>query len=464
MLKIFNTLGRQKEEFKAINKNQVKFYQCGPTVYSYQHIGNLRSVVLADFINRSLQYLGYEVIFVRNYTDVGHLSGDNEGDADQGEDRMAKASRTEKKDPIQIANFYIQSYEKDIKDLNTLLPTFQPRATEHIQEQIEMIKILLAKKYAYQSELAIYFDTSQLKNYHQLSGQNLSENICGAGSGEVQDGEKKNPADFALWFFKKGVHQKALQTWPSPWGEGFPGWHLECSAMAKKYLGETLDLKMGGIEHIPIHHTNEIAQSEQVNDKKYVNYWLHNEHLTMAGKKMSKSAGTVYLLTDIVKKGFSPLDLRYFFLQSHYRSKQNFTWEALKASQKAREKLILKLKQLPTGGEVSAKWNNKFKEKIADDFSMPEALAVVWEILKSDLNLADQRATILNFDLVLGLNLKEEIEKKVEIPKEIEKLAEEREQARQKKDWAESDRLRAEIKKAGFEVKDLSTGFEIFKI
>ncbi|MFA5318694.1 MAG: cysteine--tRNA ligase, partial [Patescibacteria group bacterium] len=309
MLKIYNTLTKKKEEFKPINENRVGFYHCGPTVYWTQHIGNMRAMVLCDLIARSLEYLGYNVKLVRNFTDVGHLTSDE----DEGEDKLEKGARREGKTPEEIARKYITVFENDIRDLNVMEPEVKPRATKHIKEMQAMIKILLEKGFAYKTELAIYFDVSKVKDYTKLSGQVLEKNISDAGSGEVSDKNKKNPTDFALWFFKKGAHKNALQTWSSPWGEGFPGWHIECSAMSKKYLGDTFDLHMGGIEHVPVHHTNEIAQSESANGVKFVNYWLHNGHLTVDGSKMSKSEGTAYSIEEIKSKDFNPLALRYFF-------------------------------------------------------------------------------------------------------------------------------------------------------
>ncbi len=459
---IKNTLSKNKEIFIPLEKNKVRFYQCGPTVYWNQHIGNMRAVVLADFINRSLKYLGYEVNFVRNYTDVGHLSGDNNGDADSGEDRMEKAAKREEKSPEEISDFYINQYEKDIKKLNTLKPTHRPRATDYISEQIDMIENLLEKNFAYSTELAIYFDVSKAENYYKLSGQKASENICGAGSGNVYDNNKKNSEDFALWFFKNGAHKNALQTWNSPLEnkiQGFPGWHLECSAMSKKLLGNTLDLKMGGIEHIPIHHTNEIAQSENANGEKYVNYWLHNEHLSFNGKKISKSEGTSILISDLEKKGFSALDLRYFFLQAHYRSKQNFTWESLEASKTAREKLNKRVSSFADGGKISESFKKEFQEKIEDDFSTPEALALVWKVLKSEISDKDKKATIFDFDKILGLNLNESFsESSAEIldtiTTEISALLSSRQIARSKKDWKTSDQIRKQIEGLGYKIID----------
>ena len=336
MIKLFNTLSRQKEDFIPIKDKKVGIYYCGPTVYWTQHIGNLRGAFCADLAVRVLKYFRYKVKMVRNYTDVGHLTSDD----DFGVDKMEKSALKEKLSPKQIADKYINVYEQDTRELNFLEPDYKPKATENIKEMIKMIEILLEKGFAYATPLAIYFDITKAKDYTRLSKQKLDENIKGAGKGEITDIEKKNPYDFALWFFKAGAHENALQYWPSPFksalvekGYGFPGWHIECSAMSKKYLGDTFDIHMGGVEHIPVHHTNEICQSESTNGVKYVNYWLHNEHLLVDNKKMSKSEGTGFSLKEVKEKGFDPLSLRYFFLQAHYRSKQNFTWEALDAAQ-----------------------------------------------------------------------------------------------------------------------------------
>ncbi|MBU4480377.1 cysteine--tRNA ligase [Patescibacteria group bacterium] len=478
MIKIFNTLTKQKEEFKPIENNKVRFYYCGPTVYKTQHIGGLRGNFTADSIRRSLMYLNYKVNFVSNYTDVGHLTGDNEGDADTGEDRMEISARIEGKTPKEIADVAIENYEKDTKDLNLLFPTTRCRATDYIQEMIDMVQILLDKGFAYQTDLAIYFDVSKAKDYTRLSGQKLEENIQGAGTGEISDSQKKNPVDFVLWFFKKGKHQNALQTWGSPWGEGFPGWHIECSAMSKKHLGNTMDIHMGGKEHITIHHTNEIAQSEAANGVNFVNYWIHNEHLVIDNKKMSKSIGNVVMLKDIKEKGFDPLALRYFFLQAHYRSGQNFTWEALQSAQKGLVNLYEQTAELFESkkpfwifwkkGKINEEFKNKFTEKIEDDFNTPQALAVVSELLKSKIENKDKLATILEFDKVLGLKLDEatnKIPQKISISKltqDIQSLIKEREIARKNKDYQKSDELREKIEGLGYKIKDTEKGQEIF--
>lgn len=468
MLQIYNTLTKTKEEFKPQKKSIVSFYHCGPTVYWVQHIGNMRAMVLADLIVRSLEYLGYKVNLVRNYTDVGHLTSDE----DEGEDKMSKRAKTEKSSPEQIAEKYIKIFEQDITDLNIEPAWKKPRATKHVQEMINLVQILLDKGYAYTTDLAVYFDVTKFENYTKLSGQKLEQNILAAGKGEVSDKNKKHPADFALWFFKVGAHQNALQTWPSPFesplvenGEGFPGWHIECSAMSQKYLGETIDIHMGGVEHIPVHHTNEIAQSEAATGKPFVRYWLHNEHLTVDGGKMSKSEGTAYTLSDIKVKGYDPMVLRYFFCQAHYRSKQNFTWEALKASKVALDNLRDRITSYQKRGDMGAvndEYNKKFITAIEDDFNISQALAVAWEMGKSNMDDKDKWATWLKFDRVLGLGL-DKIET-IEIPPNVAEIAEARERARQQKDWEASDKLREQIISLGFEVEDNADGYHLKKI
>lgn len=468
---IKNTLTQEKELFKPIKEGVVSMYQCGPTLYWYQHIGNLRSVVLADFIVRTLKTNGYDVNFVRNYTDVGHLSGDNEGNADAGEDRMIKASERENKKPEDIAKFYRQAYEKDIVALNTIKPKHTPQATDYIRQMQEMIIVLLAKGFAYTTPLAVYFDISKAKDYTRLSGQKIEDLIANSGHGSVNDSDKKNPGDFALWFFKAGKHSKAIQTWRSPFvselvdgGEGFPGWHIECSAMIKDTLGDTIDIHMGGIEHIPIHHTNEIAQSESANGDPFVNYWVHNEHLQFEGKKMSKSEGTSFNLEQIESKGYNPLVLRYFFAQAHYRSKQNFTWEAIEAAKVSLGRLRESVNNLPEGGCVSSDDYDDFIKAINDDFNIPQGLAVVQKILKSDISDADKKATIVKCDEVLGLDLDKTFITPSVIPDEVSELAEQRDVARKNKDWQKADELRDQIEKMGFSVKDDGEKSKVFKV
>lgn len=478
MLKIFNTLGKEKQVFTPIEEGKVRFYHCGPTVYWTQHIGNMRAVVMGDLIRRSLAYLGYEVKYVRNYTDFGHLTSDG----DEGEDKMEKGAKREGISPKEIADKYINEFEVDVNSLNVLLPTVTARATDYLQPMIEMVKVLLDKGIAYLTPKAIYFDITKFPEYTALSGQKLEMNKLGEGHGDVSDSNKKNPADFALWFFRTGPHKNALQYWPSPFtspevenGYGFPGWHIECSAMAKSNLGNTLDLHMGGVEHIPVHHTNEIAQSESANNAKYVNYWIHNEHLDVDGTKMSKSLGNVYNLSSIIEKGYNPLSLRYFFLQSHYRSKQNFTFEALDASSKAYERLLNFINNWAKESEntprpdykVDETFKTQFVEALEDDFNIPAALSIVWDVTKSNLPSYIKLGTVLNFDSVLGLKLDESLTnpKSFEISLDAQILIDEREIARLNKDWEKSDELRDKLKSEfGLIVKDTSNGQEVSKI
>ena len=454
-LNLYNTFTRQKEIFKPIKKNKVSFYHCGPTVYWTQHIGNMRGMFCADSVVRTFKYLDYQVKHVRNYTDVGHLTSDQ----DEGEDKMSKGARREGIKPQQIAEKYIKIFELDTNNLNILEPTVKPKATEHIQEIVKMVQDLLDKDYAYTTDLAVYFNISKAKNYTQLSGQKLEEKLKGAGRAEISDTQKKNPADFALWFFKTDKHKNALQYWDSPFGQGFPGWHIECSVMANRYLGETIDIHMGGIEHISVHHTNEIAQSESANGVKFVNYWLHNEHLLIAHKKMSKSKGNIIILDDIIRKGFNPLALRYLLLQAHYRSKQNFTWPIMESAQKGFNNLVNQIKELGNKlGKINKEYKNKFIEKITNDFNLPQGLVVIQELLKSNLSNPEKLATILDFDKVLGLNLDKIRKEKLIVTESIKKLVKEREQARKNKDWPKADQIRKQINEKGYQIEDTDNG------
>lgn len=466
-MNVYNTLTRKIEEFKPLEPNKVRFYHCGPTVYWIQHIGNLRAMTWADLIRRSLIYLGYKVNFVRNYTDVGHLTSDQ----DEGEDKMEKGAKREGLSPSQVADKYIKIFEDDTKKLNILSPNHKPRATQFVSQMIDMIEILLAKKHAYITALAIYFDVSTFKNYNQLNRQKIDLNIAGAGKGKAEDPKKRHFSDFALWFLKKGVHENALQTWPSPWGVGFPGWHIECSVMAKSLLGKTIDIHMGGVEHIPVHHSNEIAQSEAANGVTFVKYWLHNEHLKVEGGKMAKSAGTGLTLSDVIEKGFDPLDLRYFYLMAHYRSKQNFTWNALASAQITFNKLrefVISLRKQTSRQQLSQEKLSQFDQfrqdfvtSISNDFQIPQAVAIMWNMLKSNIPSQDKLDLLYEFDQVFGLKLSEIQEEK--IPEEIQKLAKDREEARKKGDFVTSDNLRKQIAEKGYIVEDLQEGFKIKK-
>ncbi len=476
MLKVYNTLSRKLEIFEPLKNEKVSFYHCGPTVYWTQHIGNMRGMTMADLIRRSLIYLGYEVKFVRNYTDVGHLTSDQ----DEGEDKMEKGARREGLTPDQIAEKYIKVFEDDLDRLNILEPDFKPHATQYISEMLKMVKVLVDKGYAYVTPKAVYFDISKYPEYNKLNRQDLEQNIMGAGSGDVSDPDKKHSEDFSLWFFKTGVHKNAMQTWESPFisidvqnGLGFPGWHIECSAMSKALLGNTIDIHMGGIEHIPVHHTNEIAQSECANGVKFVNYWLHNEHLTVDGKKMAKSEGTSYSLSEIIERGYDPMVLRYLFLNAHYRSKQNFTWEAMDGAAVAYSKLVSKLSDLNAKNKSSMQsgvedsFHKKFVNLLEDDFNIPACLGLVWDILRSDMDDNMKLTTIFDFDKVFGLRLEkssDRIAESIELTTGAEKILEERQKAREEQDWERADELRKEIGlKFGLEVRDTSEGQKVNK-
>ncbi|MEK7460277.1 MAG: cysteine--tRNA ligase [Patescibacteria group bacterium] len=458
-IRLFNTLSREKETLEPIIPEEISIYQCGPTVYWTQHIGNMRAMVMADLLVRMFDYDGFKVKFVRNYTDVGHMTSDE----DAGEDKMEKGALREGKTPTEIAEKYISIFEEDLASLNTLTPYHRPKATEHISQMIAFIKTLIEKDFAYVTPLAVYFDISKAKDYTRLSHQNLEKNIEDAGHGSVSDPEKRNPADFAIWFFKAGVHEHALQTWANPFSdkEGFPGWHIECSAMIRSLMGDTIDIHMGGIEHISIHHTNEIAQSEALTGKPLANYWMHNEHLLVDGKKMSKSEGTSYTVTDIKEKGFDPLSLRYLFLNSHYKSKQNFTWEALHGAEISLDKLKHHIGSVI--GKVDEVYRSRFVEFITDDLNIPQALALAWEVAKdTTISPADKTATLLDFDRIFGLNLAYQAPE--EIPENILALARKREEVRKAKNWAESDKIRDEARTLGYEIIDFPEGQKVAKI
>lgn len=462
-MKIYNTLTRKIENLDPIRKNEILFYHCGPTVYWIQHIGNLRAMTWADLIRRSLTACGYKVKFVRNYTDVGHLTSDE----DAGEDKMEKGAKREGKSPQEIADKYIKIFESDTRSLNIIDPDYKPKASDYIVQMQAMIQTLIDRGFAYVTDLAVVYDVSKFPSYNKLNHQKMELNKEGAGHGTVEDPQKKHFADFNLWVFKKGAHKSALQTWDSPWGEGFPGWHIECSVMAKSILGETIDIHMGGIEHIPVHHTNEIAQSEAANGVPFVNYWIHNEHLNVNDAKMAKSQGTGFTIQDIIDHGFKPLELRYFFMGAHYRSKQNFTWEALKAAAHGLNNLKNIVRDLKGRVDkipaLSSDNHNlkKFLEFLSNDFQVPQAVALMWDLLKSDLDDGEKLALALEFDKVLGLDL--DLIKTGAIPEEIKALGEARLLSKKSGDYKKADQLRQEIRSRGYEIEDTRDGFSIEK-
>lgn len=459
-LKLFNTLTRKKEVFKSIHKDYVGMYSCGPTVYWYQHIGNLRTYIFSDILKRVLEYNGYKVKHVMNITDVGHLTSD----ADTGEDKMEKAAAKEGRKAEEIANYYWKIFRGDLKKLNIIEPDVWTKATEHIKEQIELIKKLEEKGYTYRTKDGIYFDTSKFKDYGKMAGLKREELIAGKRT-DMRD--KKNKTDFALWKFseKPGLRQ---QEWNSPWGIGFPGWHIECSAMSMKYLGESFDIHTGGEDHIQIHHTNEIAQSEAATGKKFVNYWLHGAFLTFKGEKISKSKGGLYTISELEKQNFNPLSFRYMCLTTHYRKPLNFSLEILTSSQNALYRLKNIIFEIKGKNEKKNKKNienakKQFLEIINDDLNIPKALSFFWDILRDErLNDSEKYELALDFDKVFGLGLGDE--EKVEVPEEVIKIAEEREEARKNRDWKRSDELREKIKNKGWQIDDTKEGYRLKKI
>ncbi len=452
-LRLYNTRIRKKEIFIPIKDAKVGMYSCGPTVYWYQHIGNLRTYIFSDILKRVLEYNDYKVKHVINITDVGHLTSD----ADSGEDKMEKSARKEKKSAKEIANYYFSIFEKDLRKLNVIEPDIWCKATGHIQEQIDLIKILEKKGYTYSTSDGIYFDTSKFKDY----GKFANLNIKGLQAGKrVNLGEKKNKTDFALWKFSK-PEDKRMQEWKSPWGVGFPGWHIECSAMSSKYLGEQFDIHTGGIDHVPIHHTNEIAQSECAFEKKpWVNFWMHGEFLTFKDAKMSKSSGKILTLSELEKKGFEPLSFRYFCLTTHYRKQLIFSNKNLESAKNSYERLKNILSEIKDDRKVNKNYLEEFESAINNDLDMPNALQVLWKLIR-DERAEGKIRTIKKMDEVFGLDLLKF--EKIEVPFEIKKLAKEREKARKKKDFETADRLRDEIIKNGFEVLDTKDGWEIKK-
>jgi cysteinyl-tRNA synthetase len=458
MIKIYNTLTRKKEEFKPIEEGKIGLYSCGPTVYNFAHIGNLRAYLFVDVLKRALLYNGYEVKHVMNVTDVGHLTGDR----DMGEDKLEKGAEKEGRSAWEIADFYTKAFMKNLKDLNIIEPDIISKVTDNIPEQIELIKILEQKGYTYKINDGIYFDTSKVENYNKLSHQSLEDLKEGARV-EVNP-EKKNPTDFALWKFSPKDKKRQME-WESPWGVGFPGWHIECSAISMKFLKDRLDIHCGGIDHIDVHHTNEIAQSEAATGKKFFNYWMHNAFLNISGgKKMAKSDNNFLTLENaLIKKGIDPLVYRYAFLQVHYRKPMEYSDESIANSADGLKRLRNQVRELgERKGEINKDYKNRFLEYINDDLNLPMALSLIPEVLKSKLENSEKLALILDFDKVFGLKF-ETILETVDVPKEVKNLALEREEARKEKNYEKADELRKKIEDMGYIVKDTSDGFEIFK-
>jgi cysteinyl-tRNA synthetase len=447
-IELFNTLSREKERFVPIKEGHVSLYTCGFTVYDYAHIGNLRSYIFADILKRTLTWSGLSVKHVENITDVGHLVGDG----DEGEDKMEVGARKAGKSAWEIAKYYTEVFQRDLDKANVLSPTIWAPATEYISQQINFIKELEKRGFTYRIGDGIYFDTSKLSDYGKLARLDLSGQRPGARV--ERNPELRNSSDFALWKFSPSEGKREME-WESPWGRGFPGWHIECSAISTELLGEHFDIHTGGIDHIPVHHTNEIAQNEARFGHKVVKYWLHNNFLTVNGTKMSKSLGNLYTLDDLEKRGFSAKAYRYLCLGTHYRQTLNFTWEALEGAQNAYGRIVRDLESAADEGEEGREEVLEFERAIYDDLNTPQALAVLWANTHN-------KKLVYKFDSILGLGLREAVEKLKEwrknIPLQVLQWLDERERARLGKDWGRADELRAQIEKKGYKIIDEKEG------
>ena len=488
-LTLYNTLTRKKEKFAPLEGNGVRMYSCGPTVYDYPHIGNLRAYLFADALKRVLVMNGFDVLHVMNITDVGHLTSD----ADQGEDKLEKGAKRQGKTVWEVAEHYTAAFMEDLQELNIGPPNIWAKATDHIEEQIALARVLERKGLAYETDEALYFDVTRFSSYGILSGQALEEKLTAAREEVVQGEQKRHPQDFALWFKRTGRFRDHAMHWPSPWGEGFPGWHLECSAMSMKYLSgayqdkqfiperaRPFDIHTGGVDHIPVHHTNEIAQSEGATGNQFVRFWMHGEFLLVDGGKMSKSKGTFVTLEEIKKRGFHPLAFRLLCLQSHYRSKLNFTWKSLEAAQQALYSVYNLVKRLGKDGEETTVIDDRFKAALNDDLNTSQALAMLFDTItqinKGAIDAQSGLALLLEMDKVLGLGLKNVAHvEKIEygdasirndsgetLPPEFPEIIVRRNIARNKKNWEEADALRKQINDSGWDIDD-TTGYTVIK-
>lgn len=449
-MKIFNTLTRKKEEIRPIKKGKISMYTCGPTVYQSAHIGNLRTFIFEDTFKRALEFEGFKVKHVMNITDVGHLTSD----ADSGEDKVEKEAKKQKKTAQFITKFYADEFVDNLKKLNIEMPDKLAWASKYIKEQIDLIERLGKKGYTYQTKDGIYFDTGKYKPYGKLG------KVSTGKSRIAHDKDKKNANDFALWKFSG--NEKRQQEWKSPWGVGYPGWHLECSAISTAELGQPFDVHLSGEDHISIHHNNEIAQSEAAFDKTLANYWVHGAFVLTGKDKMSKSKGNFVTLDELEAKGWSPMVYRYLVISSHYRSKLNFSESALKSAQNSLNKIYNLFSEKKTGGRICQKRTRSFLAAIKDDLNMPKALKIVWELVKTNKeSLADKQTTLLAWDKVLGLGLKDY---KLVVPPYVRMLVAKREAARKGKKWKLADILRTDIKKQGFDIKDTPKGAKIERI
>ena len=459
-LYLYDTYSRKLREFQPLGPEQVSLYTCGPTVYDYAHIGNLRTYLFEDLLKRILLFNGYKVKHVMNITDVGHLVSD----ADEGEDKMEKGSRRMSKTVWQIAKYYADAFRADLKHLNIIEPTIWCKATEHILEQIKTIRQIEANGYTYRTADGIYFDTAKLPDYGYLARLDIEGLHAGA---RVELGDKRNATDFALWKFSptsaSGAPRRQME-WGSPWGVGFPGWHIECSAMSAKYLGNFFDIHCGGEDHIPVHHTNEIAQAQACYGTHLANFWLHGYFLQLDSSKMSKSSGEFLRLQLLIDKGYDPLAYRFFCLSANYRAKLNFNWESLDGAATALNRLRSTQYEWGAASVPDSAFVARFTEQINDDLNTPRALAVMWDLLRSDLPKAVKKATLLKFDEVFGLGLADWKPAENTIPTDILALADERQRARKEKRFADSDILRAQIAAAGYLVEDTPQGPRVKKL
>ncbi len=461
-INLYNTMGRKLEEFKPIKEKEVGLYTCGPTVYNYAHIGNLRTFIFEDILKRVLIHSNYKVKHVMNITDVGHLTDD--GDA--GDDKMTKKAKESGKSVWEIASFYTDAFINDSNDLNLIKPTVLCKATDHIKEMINLIKRLESGGHTYISGGNVYFSIDTFPDYGKLANQNLDDLKTAVREDVSVDENKKNSKDFVLWFTNSKFGEQQMM-WDSPWGRGYPGWHIECSAMSMKYLGESFDIHCGGIDAIPVHHTNEIAQSEAATNHKWVNYWVHGEFLLDETGKMSKSKGEFLTLSLLKSKGYDPMDYRFFVLGGHYRSQLRFSFENLDTARKNRLSIVAKIQDLLEAGakkivlesEVALSLANEFDECVNNNMNMPKAVAVLWKTLKADDISNDEKYTlILYFDEVFGLRFDEVEKPKMEIPSEIQELIDARVEAKKQKDFEKADKIRDQITDLGYILKDTPKG------
>ncbi|MDY3934869.1 MAG: cysteine--tRNA ligase [Bacilli bacterium] len=467
-MKIYNTLTKKIETFKPHNEKEVTMYTCGPTVYHYAHIGNLRTYIAEDILEKSLNYLGYNVKRVMNITDVGHLSSD----ADTGEDKMLKGAKREHKSVLEIADYYTKCFMEDCQKLNITWPKTVVKATSQIPEYIKMIEALIEKGYAYLANGNVYFDTSKLTDYYQLTNHNEEELITGARADVEEDKSKRNKTDFVLWFTKSKFDDQELK-WVSPWGLGYPGWHIECSCISLKYLGEELDIHCGGVDNIFPHHTNEIAQTESYIGKKWCNYWVHTEHLNDSTGKMSKSKGEFLTVDLLISKGYNPLSYRLLCLQSHYKKQLVFTYESLDIAQNTYNKLLNKIKNIKSLVQSTDtvdednfnSYNDKFKQALEDNLNTSNALTVLYDVIKSNISNITKIKLIESFDKVLSLDLLKEDKANTEDVSYINKMIEKRTEAKKNKNYELADSIRNELLEKGIILKDTREGttYEVIK-